>query len=144
MTRHVFFAFKYEPDVFRANAIRNQSRILGAKSTKYWDDSLYEPSLATDPNYIKSKIRSALFGTSVTVILVTHLTHRSEYVRYEYEKSVERGNGILQLDVSDLEHPTSGRAEFNGWLSYIRERIRKKWYSRCPLGEWIEEAYQMR
>lgn len=141
MPRHVFFSFKYDPDVFRANAIRNQSRILGATSTKYWDDSLYERSLATNLDYIKSKIREGLLGTSVTVILLTHRTKESSCVKYEYKKSVEKNNGILQLDVSDLEHPILGRARFIGWLSYVNRGIKKKWFHRCPLGDWIELAY---
>lgn len=97
MTRHIFFSFKYNPDVWRANSIRNQARIMGATSVGYWDDSLFERSLATNPDYIKRKIREGLNGTSVTVIIVTHRTIESSYVRYEYEKSLEQGNKILQL-----------------------------------------------
>ena len=41
-----FFSFKYNPDDWRANAIRNQARIMGATSVRYWDDSLFKRSLA--------------------------------------------------------------------------------------------------
>ena len=142
MTRHVFFAFKYDPDVWRANAIRNQPRILGATVTGYWDDSLYEPSLASNPNYVKRKIREGLEGTSVTVILVTHLTIESDYVKYEYDKSIERRNKILQLDVSQIKDQNENIARFDGWLPYVERGLRKKWYSQCPLGDWIEQTYQ--
>ncbi|MFX0139043.1 MAG: TIR domain-containing protein [Candidatus Hodarchaeota archaeon] len=138
--RHVFFAFKYDPDVWRANAIRNQPRILGAKVTGYWDDSLYEPSLASNPDYVKRKIREGLEGTSVTVILVTHHTIESDYVEYEYEKSIERGNKILQLDVSQIKDQNGNFAHFNGWLPYVTRGLKKKWYSGCPLGDWIEKT----
>ncbi len=142
ITRHVFFAFKYDPDIFRVNAIRNQNYILKANSTGYWDDSIYERSLATNPDYIKGKIREGLEGTSVTVILITITTRKSEYIKYEYEKSVERGNGILQLDVSDMKDINGNKEKFSDWLPYITKGLKKKWYSTCPLGDWIEEAYQ--
>lgn len=144
MARHVFFSFKYHPDIFRVNAIRNQNQILKSSSTGYWDNSLYEKSLASNPEYIKSKIREGLNGTSVTVILVTRTTYKSKYVNYEYEKSVERGNGILQLDVSDMKDLSGNKEKFSEWLPYVSKGLKKRWYRQCPLGDWIELAYQNR
>ena len=140
MTRPVFFSFKFNPDVWRVNAIRNQNYILS--STGYWDNSIYEPSLATNEEYIKRKIRETLIGTSVTVILVTSATETSKYVRYEYEKSVEMGNGILQLDVSDMRDQYGRNERFVRWIPYINTGLTVKWYSRCPLAEWVEDAFQ--
>lgn len=142
ITRHVFFSFRWESEKFRINEIRNQSQILGATSVKYWDNSLNEKSYATNPEYIKKKIRDSLEGTSVTVILVTSTTHKSDYVKYEYEKSVERGNGILQLDVSNLKDINGNKEKFSEWLPYVSKGLKKEWFSKCPLGDWIEDAYQ--
>ena len=61
---------------------------------------------------------------------------------YEYSKSVRRGNGILQLDVSNLEHPRLGKAQFDGWLPFITGGLKTTWYPGCPLGDWIEQAAQ--
>lgn len=142
LTRHVFFSFKYKPDVWRVNAIRNQSHILS--STGYWDNSIYERSLATNEDYIKKKIREALDGTSVTVILVTSKTESSKYVRYEYEKSAEIRNGILQLDVSEIKDQYGRKEKFIRWIPYINKGRTAKWYSGCPLGDWVEKAFQDR
>lgn len=144
MTRHVFFSFKYNPDVWRVNAIRNQNYILKSSSTGYWDNSIYEKSLATNEDYIKQKIREALVGTSVTLILVTSTTENSKYVKYEYIKSVENGNGILQLDVSNMKDQYGRTEKFIGWLPYIDKGLTAKWYSSCPLADWIERAFQDR
>ena len=141
MTRHVFFSFKYNPDVWRANSIRNQARILGATSTGYWDNSLFERSLAINQDYIKRKIREGLIGTSVTVILITQRTIESNYVRYEYEKSIEQGNKILQLDVSDMKDRYGNISRFTDWLPYVRVGLVEKWYHGCPLGNWIEQTF---
>lgn len=140
ISRHVFFSFKWDPDVWRVNILRNASRILGATCVGYWDDSLYEKSLANNPEYIKKKIREALIGTSVTIIIITSRTIESQYVKYEYEKSIEIGNKILQIDVSKMNTPV-GYSSFNGWLPYITEGCSAKWYNNCPLGEWIEYTY---
>ena len=144
MTRHVFFSFKYNPDVWRVNAIRNQNYILKSSSTGYWDNSIYERSLATNAEYIKRKIREALNGTSVTVILVTSTTEKSNYVKYEYGKSVELGNGILQLDVSKIRDQYGKIERFVRWLPYVKYGLTAKWYSGCPLAQWIERAYKER
>ena len=141
MTRHVFFSFKYTPDVWRANILRNRARIFGASSVGYWDDSLYEKSLATNHEYIKRKIREGLEGTSVTVIIVTNRTIESSYVEYEYQRSIAKGNKILQIDVSGMNTPI-GYAGFSGWLHYVNGGFTVKWYSKCPLGYWIEYAFQ--
>ena len=144
MTRHVFFSFKYDPDVWRVNAIRNQNNILKSSSTGYWDNSIFERSLATNEEYIKRKIREALSGTSVTVILITSKTENSKYVRYEYEKSDEIGNGILQLDVSNIKDQNGRTERFIRWIPYINKGRTAKWYSGCPLADWVEIAYQNR
>jgi len=144
LTRHVFFSFKFNPDVWRVNAIRNQNYIIKSSSSGYWDNSLYEKSLATNEDYIKRKIREALGGTSVTVILVTSKTGNSKFVRYEYQKSIEIGNGILQLDVSKLKDQYGRIEKFIGWLPYVNKGLTAHWYSGCPLADWIEKAYQKR
>jgi len=144
MVRHVFFSFKYNPDVWRVNAIRNQSILLKAKSTGYWDNSIYERSLASNSEYIKRKIREALRGTSITVILITRTKKNSNYVKYEYQKSVEHKNGIVQLDVSKMRDRNGRTETFGGWLPYVFKGIKKKWYHGCPLRNWIEIAYLRR
>lgn len=140
ITRHVFFSFKWNPDVWRVNILRNAPRTMGATYVGYWDDSLYEKSLANNPDYIKRKIREALIGTSVTIIIVTSRTIESGYVKYEYDKSSEKGNKILQIDVSDMNTPV-GYSSFNGWLPYVKGGYNVKWYKNCPLGEWIDYTY---
>lgn len=51
------------------------------------------------------------------------------------------GNKILQIDVSGMNTPI-GYSRFNGWLPYVKGGCTAKWYNNCPLGEWIEYAYQ--
>jgi len=58
------------------------------------------------------QVDSQLEGTSVTVVLVGEKTCNSRWVKYEIRKSIERGNGLLGIDISkikDLQGNTSER-----------------------------------
>ena len=143
MTRHVFFSFKYDPDVWRANSIRNRINVIPSCDVGFYDDSINEQSFAKNESYIKQKIRDGLNGTSVTVILITRTTSKSKYVKYEYDKSVEYKKGILLLHVEDMEDKNK-LTETKGSLHYAEKGIVKTWYSKCPLGDWIDEAYSSR
>ena len=45
---------------------------------------------------IKAWIDQQLHGTSVTAVLIGSHTCSSKYVQYEIDKSIERGNGLLE------------------------------------------------
>ena len=138
MTRHVFFSFKYDPDIWRVNSIRNQVNVKNSQDLGFWDGSISETSYAKNSDYIKQKIRNGLEVTGVTVILVTSSTKNSDYVKYEYEQSVKRNNGILILHVESMKDQY-GKTETYGNLPYITKGIEKSWYHQCPIGEWIED-----
>ncbi len=143
MVHHVFFVFKYKPDVWRANSIRNQNNVLSSQDTGFWDGSINENSFATNSEYIKRKIREGLEGTTVTIIIITSHTRESAYVKYEYDKSVEFGNGILLLHCEYMES-RDGTQESRGDLPYAIKGLEKTWYHNCPLNNWIDEAYKNR
>jgi len=60
---------------------------------------LLEPVNSTNEEYIKSKIREQLKGTSVTVVLIGDDSKNSDFQPYEIEKSLEKENpnGILAI-----------------------------------------------
>ena len=133
--RRVFFSFKYG-DIWRVNAIRNQSKLAGVK---FLDGSLNESSKAKNEKYIKRKIEEGLKGTTVTVFLVTSKTKNSKYVKYEYDQSVEKGNAIVQLDVSKMKDPNGRQAKFTGWLPYVRTGYKQKWTQGFRLDEYLDK-----
>ena len=133
--RRVFFSFKYG-DIWRVNAIRNQSKLAGVK---FLDGSLNESSKAENEEYIERKIKEGLKGTSVTVFLVTSKTKNSKYVKYEYHESVKKGNDIVQLNVSKMKDPNGRVTTFTGWLPYVRPSYKKKWTPGFRLDEYLDE-----
>jgi len=140
MARSVFFSFKYE-DVSRAMVVRNSWVTQGRKTAGFIDKADFEKVKKQGDQAIKNWIDKQLEGTSVTVVLVGEKTCKSRWVKYEIEKSIERGNGLLGIDVSkikDLQKKTSERCgqlpkgyKFHLWNS-------GKGYEN--LGDWIEKS----
>ncbi|HDZ61155.1 MAG TPA: hypothetical protein ENH46_05605 [Candidatus Pacearchaeota archaeon] len=140
MTRRVFFSFKYK-DVSRAMVVRNSWVAQGKEEAGFIDAADFENLERQGDTAIKNWIDKQLEGTSVTVVLVGEETCNSKWVKYEIEKSIERGNGLLGIDISkikDLQGNTTERCgeipqgyDFYYWNS-------NKGYEN--MGNWIEEA----
>ena len=113
MARKVFFSFKYE-DVSRAMVVRNSWVTKDKESAGFIDKAEFEEVKKKGDQAIKNWIDSQLKGTSVTVVLVGEKTCDSKWVKYEIEKSIEKGNGLIGIDISkikDLQGNTSERCE---------------------------------
>jgi MTH538 TIR-like domain (DUF1863) len=85
-----------------------------------------DPVDSSNEDYIATKVREQLKGTSVTVVLLGHNTANSDWVKREIEWSAEKKNGILGIklypDVADmpLDSPVGAAlhatgAEVIGW-----------------------------
>lgn len=140
MARRVFFSFKYK-DVSRAMVVRNSWITQGKEAAGFIDAANFEALKRQGPNAIKNWIDKQLVGTSVTVVLVGEKTCSSRWVRYEIQKSIERRNGLLGIDISkikDLQGNTSERCGQipNGYNFYLWNK--NDGYKN--MGEWIEQA----
>ena len=140
MARKVFFSFKYE-DVSRAMVVRNSWVTKDKESAGFIDKAEFEEVKKKGDQAIKNWIDSQLKGTSVTVVLVGEKTCDSKWVKYEIEKSIEKGNGLIGIDISkikDLQGNTSERCEQipKGYNFYLWNK--DKGYEN--MGDWIEEA----
>jgi hypothetical protein len=101
MARKVFFSFQYE-DVQRAMNVRNSNVIASDNKVGFIDKADFEAVERQGDVAIKKWINDQLHGTSVTVVLVGATTDKSKWVKYEIEQSIERGNGILTIDISKI------------------------------------------
>ncbi|MBA6385043.1 TIR domain-containing protein [Colwellia sp. BRX10-6] len=140
MARQAFFSFKYK-DVSKAMTVRNSWATQGKQAAGFIDAADFEEVKRKGDNAIKNWIDKQLEGTSVTVVLVGDKTCSSRWVKYEIEKSIERGNGLLGIDVSKIKNfqgKTSERCGKipNGYAFYL-------WNSDDGynnMGNWIEKA----
>ncbi len=103
MARRCFFSFHYA-HIFKVNQVRNLHNIVGTAAAGFHDASLWESSKG-QPETIKRLIREALSNTSVTVVFVTHGTADRTYIDYEIDKSLERGNGLVAIQIHHLKDP---------------------------------------
>ena len=140
MARKVFFSFKYK-DVSRAMVVRNSWVTQGKEAAGFIDTADFEEVKRQGYQAIKNWIDDQLKGTSVTVVLVGEKTCSSKWVKYEIEKSIEIGNGLLGIDVSkikDLQGNTSERCgkipkDYSFYLWNNNDGYKN-------MGDWIEKA----
>ncbi len=140
MARKVFFSFKYK-DVSRSMVVRKSWVAQGKEAAGFIDAADFEKIKKQGDTAIKKWIDNQLKGTSVTVVLVGEKTCSSRWVKYEIEKSIEKGNGLLGIDISkigDLQGNTSERCGKipKGYKFYLWNN--DNGYEN--MGDWIEKA----
>lgn len=102
MARRVFFSFEYS-DVARAMVVRNCGVTAGKEVTGFVDKAAFEQVERQGDAAVRAWIDRQMDGTSVTAVLVGAQTCTSNWVRYEVTKSIERGNGLLGIDLSGIK-----------------------------------------
>lgn len=140
MARHTFFSFKYK-DVSRAMIVRNSWVTQSKKSAGFIDSADFEKLKRQGDPAIERWIDSQLDGTSVTVVLVGQHTCSSRWVKYEIEKSIEIGNGLLGIDISKIKDLQGNQSDLCGQIPkgyHFYLWFKNHGYSN--MGNWIEEA----
>jgi len=116
MLRRVFFSFKYKQDVSRAMVVRNSWVTQEREAAGFIDAADFEKLKRQGDTAIKNWIDKQLEGTSVTVVLVGEKTCSSRWVKYEIEKSIEKGKGLLGIDISKIKDLQGNRSERCGQI----------------------------
>lgn len=158
MTRKLFFSFHYGRDAVRAGQVRNSNVIKSNSITTsdFIDATRWEEVKKDGDEAIKRWIETQLNGTSVTVVLIGAKTSEREWVIYEINESLKKGNGLLgvyihKCPVFDRSIDTKGTNPFdniyfdrNGTKQYLSETYKTyDWIDdngRENLGNWIENA----
>jgi hypothetical protein len=141
MARRVFFSFDYR-HVWRVNQIRGMPNIIGTAAAGFADASIWEEAKKKGDAAIKAMIDQALVNTSVTVVCVTLGTKDRKYIKYEIDKSLEIGNGLVAIQIHDFKDQNGktgspgaipDKIESNGFKAY-------KYTTKESLARSIEEA----
>ena len=141
MLRRVFFSFKYKQDVSRAMVVRNSWVTQEREAAGFIDAADFEKLKRQGDTAIKNWIDKQLEGTSVTVVLVGEKTCGSRWVKYEIDKSIEKGKGLLGIDISKIADLQGNRSERCGQIPkgydfYLWNN--DDGYNK--MGDWIEKA----
>jgi antiphage defense system Thoeris ThsB-like protein len=105
--RRIFISYQHK-DRMKAkgfNLLRHNKNV----EVDFVGRHLLDPVNSTNQQYIKSKIKDMLHGTSVTAVLIGSETCDSKWVQYEIEKSLEKDNpnGIVAIRLEDARLPDS-------------------------------------
>ena len=145
MARRVFFSFHYQRDIWRVNQIRSIPNITGVAAAGFADASLWEEAKEKGEAKIKKLIDEALKNTSVTVVCIGGKTAGRKYINYEIEKSLERGNGVVGIQIHHLKDG-SGNTDTPGTIPPKIEKAGFKVYKyvdSTKLALRIEEAAKL-
>ena len=98
-TRRIFISYEGS-DRMKAKGFR-LLRWNDNVDVSFHDRHLLDPVDSVNDAYIRRCIRNEMRGTSVTVVMVGENTKDSDWVDYEIEHSLEKGNGLVAIKVDD-------------------------------------------
>src|SRR2546429_6884599 len=116
MARKVFFSFHYQNDLWRVNVVRNSGLVDGISAAGFHDQSIWEETRKKGDEAVK---------------------------KYEIERSVARGNGILGIRINHIKG-IDGLADPPGLIPEALTRVGAPVYTYeyGKLGDWVERAYK--
>lgn len=125
--KRVFLSFRAE-DKKQVDGLR----LLAANPSfdvEFYDESVQTPYDSNDADYIKCKIREKIGRTSVTVVLISELTHTSKWVNWEIEESLKKGNKVILMGLPGhpdrLTIPSAARAAGLEWYVWDHNHLAK-------------------
>lgn len=102
MARRIFISFQHD-DKLQAQGF-NLLRWNPNVPVEFVGRHLLSPVDSKDPNYIRSKIREMLDGTSVVVVLIGHATADSDWVDYEIRAGLAQEKGVVGIRLKGAEN----------------------------------------
>lgn len=155
MARKVFFSFHFDRDAWRVSQVRNSNVVVQYEKNRFLDAAEWEQIRRSGDAAIQRWIDSQLLGTSVTVVLIGYQTSIRPWVKYEIEKSWNKGNGLLGIYIHNIRNQDQ-ETDFKGSnpfesisipnSSYDKLSNHVKTYDwlyengRLNMGTWIEQA----
>lgn len=143
MAHRTFFSFHYERDVQRASVVRKSAQFKSSITPEWIEASIWESAKTTGEAAVKRLIDNALVGTSVTAVLIGAQTASRDWVKYEIDQSIARGNGLIGIYIHNIKdfqgNPDSKGSNPlpAGYPTY--DWINDDGYNN--LGTWVDDAY---
>lgn len=140
MARKVFYSFHFQRDAWRAGQVRNSNTISDDDEYGVIDSVDWEKIERGGDAAIKRWINEQLKDTSVTVVLIGAETASREYVNYEIQRSVERGNALVGVRVHDMknQHGETDRAGANPFDNFLLKDDTPL-SQICKVYDWVKD-----
>jgi len=94
--RRAFISFRVE-DKTLVDYLRGQAKNTNS-DLDFIDMSLKVPFDSKNAEYIKQGIRARIKQCSVTVVMATDDTHKSDWVNWEIGETIRQGKGVVVID----------------------------------------------
>lgn len=101
MRRRIFISYQHD-DIQQAKGF-NLLRWNPNVDFDFVGRHLLSPVDSKDPNYVRTKIREQLKGSSVVVVLIGQNTASSDWVDYEVREGMEDRKGIIGIRLKGAE-----------------------------------------
>lgn len=135
MFRKVFFSFHYEKDAWRAGVVRNHGITKASvQHSGYVDSAAWETIKRGGEAAIRRWIDQEMFGTSVTVVLIGSETAQRDWVKYEIEKTLERGNALLGIRIHEIKNQL-GQTDLYGSNPFDHFSYKDPYWGPKPLSQ---------
>ena len=125
--KRIFLSFAYE-DVDQVNGLRGLIQNPNHELEAY-DESVREPINSRNAEYIKRTIREKIQRSSVTVCLISGVTHTSEWVEWELEESARQRKTIIAMALKGIQQAVlpnlirQRALQFYEWDPSLLERL---------------------
>ena len=141
MARRVYFSFDYK-DVWRANQVRHSWVTKKDRDAAgFFDSAEFETVKKQGDAAIKRWIDKNLEGTSVTVVIIGQDTCNRRWVKYEIDKSIERGNGLIGVYAHNLKDQNGATCQ-QGELDFGKVDGEHDFSDLFPVYDWVnDEGY---
>lgn len=143
MARKVFFSFHYDRDAWRVGQVRNCNVVSRFDKSPFYDKAEWEKIKKQGDAAIRRWIDAQLRGTSVTVVLIGKETATRRWVKYEIERSIELGKGLIGVHITgimDQNRRTERYLGDNPLPKGYKTYLWNKDSGPSNLARWIEDA----
>ncbi|MBD3230566.1 MAG: molecular chaperone Tir [Candidatus Lokiarchaeota archaeon] len=103
------------------------------------DFSLKVPFNSENADYIRRGIRQRISQSSVTVVLVTDVTHRSRWVNWEIRESIRQNKGVVVVD-----HRKDKSIRMPSAVNENRKKIRTVPWNHREINDAVRDAAESR
>ena len=102
--KNIFISFAHE-DLNDVNLLRGQARNASSE-LDFNDWSLRQPFNSERAEYIRAGIRERIRQSSATLVYVSEVTHRSEWVDWEIRETLRLGKKVFAMYKGDIAPTT--------------------------------------
>jgi len=135
--RKVFISFDSD-DLDKKRLLVGQAKNENS-DLEFIDYSLKAPFNSENAEYIKSGIRERISQSSVTIVIATDVTHRSDWVNWEIEESFKQNKGVIVID-----HRNNKSSKMPDAVNNNQDRVKVVSWNHQELNQAIQDAAEDR